>query len=63
MKIILREIVGENDPDSRPRLLPFKEFCQYVYEPSQRIKSLNKQGLANQIYKIFRDGLQSFFIQ
>jgi hypothetical protein len=41
MKIILREIVGENDPDSRPRLLSFKEFCQYVYEPSQRIKALN----------------------
>jgi hypothetical protein len=41
MKIILREIVGDNDPDNRPRLLSFKEFCRYVYEPSQRIKALS----------------------
>ncbi len=41
MRIILREIVGNNDPDSCPRLLSFKEFCQYVYEPLQKIRSLN----------------------
>lgn len=41
MKIILKEIVGDNDPDYRSRLLSFKEFCQYVYEPSKRIKTLN----------------------
>jgi hypothetical protein len=25
----------------RRRLLSFKEFCQHVYEPSKRIRSLN----------------------
>lgn len=27
--------------DIKPKILSFKEFCQYVYEPSQRIKALN----------------------
>jgi|LakMenEpi03Aug12_release.lakeMendotaPanAssembly.Ray.scaffolds.fasta_scaffold505009_2 hypothetical protein len=25
----------------KPKLLSFREFCQYVYEPSQRIRALN----------------------
>lgn len=27
--------------DIKPKLLSFREFCQYVYEPSQRLKALN----------------------
>jgi hypothetical protein len=27
--------------DIKPKLLSFREFCQYVYEPSKRIRSLN----------------------
>jgi hypothetical protein len=41
MKVLLREIEGEETANSKARLLTFKEFCQYVYEPSKRIKSLN----------------------
>ena len=25
----------------KPKLLSFREFCQYVYEPSQKLKALN----------------------
>jgi len=38
----LKDLVPKNNfiaPKSK--LLSFKEFCQYVYEPSQRIKALN----------------------
>ncbi len=27
--------------DIKPKLLSFREFCQYVYEPSQKLKALN----------------------
>ncbi len=27
--------------DIKPKLLSFREFCQYVYDPSKRIRSLN----------------------
>ena len=26
--------------DIKPKLLSFREFCQYVYEPSQKLKAL-----------------------
>jgi hypothetical protein len=38
----LKDLVPKNKfiaPKSK--LLSFKEFCQYVYEPTQRIKALN----------------------
>ena len=41
MRMLLKEIEGEETAKSKARLLTFKEFCQYVYEPSKRIKSLN----------------------
>jgi len=60
MKIILRGIVGDNDPDSRPRLLSFKEFCQYVYEPSQRKRSLNSsEDEDNELQKTIGSRAQS----
>lgn len=36
MKRLLREIDGDSDPEIRCRLLGFKEFCTYVYEPSMK---------------------------
>lgn len=63
MKIILREIVGDNDPDNHPRLLSFKEFCQYVYEPSQRIRSLNRlEDEENELQKTIGSRAQSKFV-
>lgn len=41
MRKLIREIEGDGYVASKPRMLSFKEFCQYVYEPSQRIKALN----------------------
>jgi hypothetical protein len=40
MKVLLKEIEGEESAKSKARLLTFKEFCQYVYEPSKRIRDL-----------------------
>ena len=63
MKIILREIVGDNELDNRPRLLSFKEFCQYVYEPSQRIRSLkSSEDEENELQKIIGSRAQSKFV-
>jgi hypothetical protein len=63
MRLILREIVGDNDPDNRPRLLSFKEFCQYVYEPSQRIRSLNHlEDAENELQKTIGSRVQSKFV-
>ncbi len=41
MKMLIREVEGDGYVTPKKRLLSFKEFCQYVYEPSQRIKALN----------------------
>jgi hypothetical protein len=41
MKMLIKEVEGDGDVTPKKRLLSFKEFCQYVYEPSQRIKALN----------------------
>jgi hypothetical protein len=41
MKMLIREIEGDGYVPDRTRRLSFKEFCQYVYEPSKRIKALN----------------------
>jgi hypothetical protein len=41
MKMLIREVEGDGYVSSNKRLLSFKEFCQYVYEPSQRLKALN----------------------
>ena len=41
MRILLKEVESEGPKKLKARLLTFKEFCQYVYEPSKRIKSLN----------------------
>lgn len=41
MKMLIREVEGDGYVPTRTRMLSFKEFCQYVYEPSQRIKALN----------------------
>jgi hypothetical protein len=41
MKMLIREVEGDGYVPSKTRCLSFKEFCQYVYEPSQRIKALN----------------------
>jgi hypothetical protein len=63
MKIILREIVSDNEPDNRPRLLSFKEFCQYVYEPSQRIRSLKySEDEENELRKTIGSRPQSKFV-
>jgi hypothetical protein len=43
MKILLKEIDGDSDPEIRCRMLGFKEFCVYVYDPAQRRKALNLQ--------------------
>lgn len=38
----LRDLVPKNKAIvPKARLLTFKEYCQYVYEPSKRIDSLN----------------------
>ncbi len=39
--MLIKEVEGDGYVPNRKRLLSFKEFCQYVYEPSQRIKALN----------------------
>ena len=41
MKMLIKEVEGDGYAPNRTRRLSFKEFCQYVYEPSQRIKALN----------------------
>ena len=41
MKMLIKEVEGDGYVPNRKRLLSFKEFCQYVYEPSQTIKALN----------------------
>ncbi len=41
MKTLLREIEGESDQSPRKRMLSFKEFCDYVYDPLKRCGSLN----------------------
>lgn len=41
MKTLLREIEGEIDYKSRKRMLSFKEFCEYVYDPLKRCSLLN----------------------
>ena len=40
MKMLIREVEGDGYVPNRTRRLSFKEFCQYVYEPSQSIQSL-----------------------
>ena len=56
MKMLIREVEGDGYVPAKKRLLSFKEFCQYVYEPSQRIPSLKlseaeEQDLKNLIQK------------
>jgi hypothetical protein len=41
MKIQIREVEGDGFKLARKRILSFKEFCHYVYEPTQKIKALN----------------------
>jgi hypothetical protein len=41
MKVLIKEVEGDGYVPNRTRRLSFKEFCQYVYEPSKRIRSLN----------------------
>lgn len=41
MKTLLKEVEGEIDYKSRKRMLSFKEFCDYVYDPLNRCSSLN----------------------
>ena len=41
MKMLIREIEGDGYVPKKSRMLSFKDFCQYVYEPSKRIKALN----------------------
>ena len=41
MKMLLKEVQGDGCIPTRKRILPFKEFCQSVYEPTQRIMALN----------------------
>ena len=41
MKMLIREVEGDGYVPSKRRMLSFKEFCQYVYDPSKRIKALN----------------------
>lgn len=37
----LGQLVAHKNKKSKSRLLTFKEYCQYVYEPSKTIKALN----------------------
>lgn len=38
----LKDLVPKNKSISpKSKILSFKEFCQYVYDPKQRIKALN----------------------
>ena len=37
----LKGLFAKREDIFKPRILSFREFCQYVYEPSQRIKALN----------------------
>ena len=38
----LKDLIPKNKAIvPKARILSFKEFCQYVYEPSKRIKALN----------------------
>lgn len=41
MRMLLKEVESEGSKKLKARLLTFKEFCQYVYEPSKRLKALN----------------------
>jgi hypothetical protein len=41
MKMLIREVEGDGCVPARKRLLSFKEFCQYDYEPSRSIRNLN----------------------
>ena len=41
MKMLIKAIEDQGIKKNGKKILTFKEFCQYVYEPSQRIKALN----------------------
>lgn len=41
MKMLIREVEGDGNILLKKRLLTFKEFCQYVYEPSRVISNLS----------------------
>jgi hypothetical protein len=40
MKMLIKSIEDQGIKKNGKKILTFKEFCQYVYEPSERIKSL-----------------------
>jgi hypothetical protein len=37
----LKGLFAKKEDIFKPKLMGFKEFCQYVYEPSKRIRTLN----------------------
>ena len=41
MKKMLIEVQGENNPNISKKMLGFKEFCEYVYDPLKRCGDLN----------------------
>ena len=41
MKLLIKAIEDQGIKKAGKKILSFKEFCQYVYEPTQRIKALN----------------------
>lgn len=37
----LKQMIAEKALEPKTRRLSFREFCHYVYEPTQMLKSLN----------------------
>ncbi len=37
----LKGLFAKKEDIFKPRILSFREFCQYVYDPAQRLKSMN----------------------
>jgi hypothetical protein len=37
----LKGLFARKEDIFKPRILSFREFCQYVYDPSRRLKSMN----------------------
>ena len=57
--MLIREVEGDGYVPSKPRMLSFKEFCQYVYEPSKRIRSLKlSEAVKNDLKEIIQARLK-----
>ncbi len=57
--MLIKEVEGDGYVPNRTRRLSFKEFCQYVYEPTQALKGLNlPEKQRREIEKVIEERLR-----